>query len=494
MDRTFVRLTLCLIATLAMGATAACSEAPEDPPADALPFGDNLLAAPAPLYLAPTWPDELWQPSRVLMAVTGPTRRGLIDARGIIHAHSAYSHDACDGKGFDESGNINEPCVNDFRDDLCKVGHEFVMITDHSSHFREHPFPDVLLYRAAKGDKLVERDGKPVANRVACANGRWPLLLAGGETSASMPVGLEGHVPGDDAARASAYGDKTAEAYAKLKAQGAVVLIAHTEDWEADELVSMPLDGFEMYNLHANMVARMADALKLMTIALSKEPNVAPHPDLSLLPLIWEDDRYLSRWGTVLAKGVKRVTTMGTDCHRNTLNYKIADNERVDSYRRMMLWFSNHLLVTPKADGSIDDRSLKDALRAGRLYGAFEVLGYPEGFDYAAVADGKIAEMGDTVSLAKGVELRVRMPKVAYLDPKVAAPVLRARVLKAVDGGWQEVAVGGGNLAFAVTEAGAYRAEVRMVPRHLLGWLGSLVEVAETEMVWIYANAIYVAQ
>ena len=492
MHRILISLTFTLIAALM---AAGCSDA--EPPADTADtgaFGDDLMKPPGTQYVAPDWPDGLWQPSRVLLNVTEPIRRGLIDARGIIHAHSAYSHDACDGKGFDDDGNINEPCIDDFRDDLCKVGHDFVMITDHSSHFREHPFPEVLLYRAAKGDKLVERAGQPVANRVACKNGRWPLLLAGGETSASMPVGLEGHVPGDDAARASAYGDKTVEAYAKLKAQGAVVLIAHTEDWQIDDLVDMPLDGFEMYNLHANMVARMADALKLMTVALSKEPDVAPHPDLSLLPLIWEDERYLSRWGSVLAKGVKRVTTMGTDCHRNTLNYKIADGERVDSYRRMMLWFSNHLLVTPKADGSVDDRSLKDALRAGRLYGAFEVLGYPEGFDYAAVSEGKVAEMGDTVSLAKGVELRVRMPSVAYLDPSVDAPVLRARVLKAVAGGWEEVAASGVDLAVDVTQTGAYRAEVRMVPKHLLGWLGSQVQVAEQEMVWIYSNAIYVGQ
>ena len=477
----------------------ACSDSPDDSAVEDQAFGDDLLQAPGPLYAASGWAADAWQPSWVLKTVDEPTRRGLIDARGIIHAHTAYSHDACDGKGFDDEGKLNEACVQDFRDDFCKVGHDFVMVTDHSSHFREHPFPDVLLYRPDKGDKLIERDGQPVANRLACADGRLPILMVGGETSASMPVGLEGHVPGGDAARDSAYGDKTPEAYAKLKAQGAVVLIAHTEDWEVEDLIKMPLDGFEMYNLHANMMARFAKAAELLGVALSKEPGVAPHPDLSLVPLIWEDERYLSRWGSVLAAGVKRVTTLGTDCHRNTLNFKIADDERIDSYRRMMQWFSNHLLLKPKADGGVNDRALKEALRSGRLYGVFEMLGYPDGFDFAAVLAGEdkanqVQEMGASVSLAKAPELRVRLPKLAHADPKAPAPELRARILRAIDGGWQEVASAADHLAFKPTETGAYRAEIRMIPRHLKPWLGSLAEVASQDYPWIYSNAIYVEQ
>ena len=57
--------------------------------------------------------------------------------------------------------------------------------------------------------------------------------------------------------------------------------------------------------------------------------------DLILLGVMSEDPRYLKRWGSVLASGAKRVTTMATDCHRNTFKQLMQDGERVDSYRRI---------------------------------------------------------------------------------------------------------------------------------------------------------------
>src|SRR5262249_41443003 len=160
----------------------------------------------------------------------------------------------------------------------------------------------------------------------------------------------------------------------------------------------------------------------------------------------------------------KRVTTMATDCHRNTFPTLMQDGERIDSYRRLMVWFSNHLLVHPQADGSWDDRDLKDALRAGRLYGAFEVMGYPEGFDYHAESDSSVAEMGGEVALADHPVLQVSRPSVLHLDPTREPPVLTMRILRAIDGGFEEVASGDQHLIFWPSQPGAYRAEVRMVP------------------------------
>ena len=39
---------------------------------------------------------------------------------------------------------------------------------------------------------------------------------------------------------------------------------------------------------------------------------------------------------------------------------------------------------------------------------------------------------------------------------------------------------------------GAYRVEVRIVPRHLVPYLGSFAADAETPRAWIYANPFYV--
>ena len=103
----------------------------------------------------------------------------------------------------------------------------------------------------------------------------------------------------------------------------------------------------------------------------------------------------------------------------------------------MLVWMSNHLLVTPDPDGRWDDRHLKDALRAARLYGAFEVFGYPEGFDFHGVAATGIVEMGGHAPV---VELRGRRPQVRELDPARPQPEIRLVLWHASDSGWVAVA------------------------------------------------------
>ncbi len=64
---------------------------------------------------------------------------------------------------------------------------------------------------------------------------------------------------------------------------------------------------------------------------------------------------------------------------------------------------------------------------------------------------------------------------------------------KARDGGWDEVArPTGASLEFTVTEAGAYRAEVRMVPRHLRPWANQHLEFFRLERPWVMSSALYV--
>lgn len=437
-------------------------------------------------------PPEPWTPGVARTSSGAATERGFLDLRGLVHAHSVNSHDACDGTPRDEDGNIDEECFEDFRRDLCTSLHDFVMLSDHREYFDRTEFPDTLLFRSDRGDELVERDGIPVANRAACGDGRRPLILAGAEAGgrSMMPVGLEGHVPVAPSKRGGVYASEKADDIELMKQTGAVVLVAHTENWSADELATLPLDGFEMYNLHANLMRQLPKAIE-MVLAWEAGEDWLPHPDLVIHPVLEEDARYLSTWGSVLSRGVKRVTTLGTDCHRNTLKSELADGERVDSYRRMMMWFSNHLLVRPDSDGTWDDTHLKDALRSGRLYGAFEFLGYPDGFDFHAVVGGNIHEMGEEVST--GAKLVVRAPRVAGLDPAADKPEIIVRLLRAIDGGWDEVARSSGNLEHIVEMPGAYRAEIRMIPNHLRDHLGGRAdELLSSDRPWILANAVYV--
>lgn len=432
-----------------------------------------------------------WHPGQSVPTDRGATARGLLDRKGLVHAHSVYSHDACDGKPRDANGNIDRTCLDQFRKAICTTKLDFVFLTDHRGAFADTDFPDVVLHDATRGDRLAPESR---ANWAACEM-QDPVLLMAGTESGTTPVGLEHHVAGTHDERMAKYDSKSPEAIDELKKAGAVSLVVHTEDWTADQLATMPIDGFEMYNLHANAFLGVGALIGIIGHLKDFEANL-PQPDLFLLPVVSEDPKYLATWGSVLARGVHRVTTMGTDCHRNSFPQITSDGERIDSYQRMMGWFSNHLLVRPDAGGIWNDRSLKDALRGGRLYGTFDVLGNPTGFDFHATESdhaAQVREMGDEAVLANGVTLHVTMPSLERLDPKTTAPSLTARILRAREGGWDVVATSSSSIDFVVPSAGAYRAEIRMTPRHLEHYLGDYAELARSgDFVWVYADAIYV--
>lgn len=429
--------------------------------------------------------DAPWQPGTVYRSLPEPNPRGLLDLRGLVHTHSVYSHDACDEMPVQEDGHFNEPCFEDLRRGLCQTQHDWVMFTDHPELFDATEYPDVLLFDAARGDALLERDGAPVGNWSGCDDGSSILLLAGTEGE-TMPVGLEHHV--DDR---SLYGQVSAEAIDAFKAAGAVSLVAHTEDWTVEQLETLPLDGFEMYNLHANTLLNLAAAVQLLA-KLAQGGEGLPHPDLAIMPLWSEDVRYLQTWGTVLSHGTRRVTTMGTDAHRNTFMQELQDGERIDSFRRMMLWFSNHLLVEGAQDGSWDDLALKDALRSRRLYGVFEYMGYAQGFDAYVAAGDTVVEIGGEVAFGDGPVIHAVAPTVRGLDPMATPPTITVHVLRAIEGGFEEVMAGSGTIAYEPDAPGAYRVEVRIVPLHLTEFLGDYAELASQPRPWVYANAFYV--
>ncbi len=449
-----------------------------------------LLACTAPSQQATPAPAR-WTPGVVYRTERAPGPRGFLERRGLVHAHSIYSHDACDNRPKTDAGVFDEACLNDFRKDLCASKHDFVFLTDHGAHFAEAEFPDPLLFRPQQGDQLVTHGDGPTANRLACPTGEAVLVMAGTET-ATMPVGLERHL-GPASTRGAVYGSTSNEALEAARDAGAVALVAHTELWSAEQLQTMPLDGFEMYNLHANALTNAGIAAELVfgKVELGDFEGL-PHPDAFFAAFTLDDPRYTSRWGTVLSRGARRVTTMGTDCHRNSFPQKLQDGERIDSYRRMMSMFSNHLLVRPADEGTVDDRALKDALRARRLYGTFDFLGVPLGFDFVA-RDGAIdREMGDTVAL--GAVLEVTTPTVRDLDPTAPAPTITTRLLRAREDGWDEVAsTREPTLRFVTTQPGAYRAEVRLVPSHLRPFMGQRLDFIRESRPWVLSNAIWVS-
>ncbi len=492
---------------LVLGAAAlACSSGGGDPATDAVDVPADLTDTVADLPPAdvPDVPDavdvtdtadaDVYQgpfhdPWTVVPTALMPAPRDWVYQRGIIHNHSPFSHDGCDSKAWNEDDTPNEDVIDacrlDVRAGMCKTAQDFVFFTDHAAYMAYREFPEVLMY--LPGDTLIERGGLPVANRVLCEGGHQVITAAGTETG-MMPIGVERHPAGTLADRLAVYGAKGPDAVAALHDLGALVLLYHTEEWPAESVDDWGIDGIEIYNTHFNLMDNMAAAVKMIG-AMRSDPSKIPAIELGILAFLEENERDLQHWARVVQKR-RMLGIMATDAHQNVFQAPSPDGERLDSFRRMMHWFSNYVLVPA---GTVDDKVLKEGLAAGRVFGAFHVFGYPQGFDFHAEVGDQVYEMGAELATAPAT-LVVTKPTVARLDPKGPQPELKLRLLKAkADETWEVVAETNADLLEYEVGAGVYRAEVRVVPHHLLPWLGTQPEKFLKEYPWIYANAIYVA-
>ncbi len=415
-------------------------------------------------------------------------------SRGEIHVHSVYSHDACDALGFADAdgnqnyvtGTMNTQCFEDLRAGLCDARLDWVFLTDHNDHYAEFEYPDVLLHTAA--DTLLPEGDQPAwAMRMTCPDGHSVLTSAGIDVDI-LGIGLRGHVAATPAERAAIYGARDATTVAAIQANGGLALGGYIPDWDESTFLAMNWDAIEVYNPVHNLRDRMTDVLTLFG-RMRSEPDTVPVPELGLYAVFDENTTNLERWAQ-LAWLRRAPSFLGANAHRNVIVEPTWDGERLDAYRRAFHWFSNYALLAP---GSEDDlEGLKAAIAAGRTYGAYDALGTPAGFDFVALSDGVTYDMGADVPLSGEVTLRVVSPTVAGLGPNDAIPEVRSRILRATaDGTWEEVAAGEGVVEVRVTEAGPYRAEVRILPHHLAPFLGD-PDTYLREVLWIYGNLVYV--
>jgi hypothetical protein len=439
----------------------------------------------------PAWQKEL-PDARVL--ATGATR-GLVPARGIVHLHSPYSHDACDGMPRDANGVPNEPCLEHLRAALCAERVDYAALTDHDASMADEEFTTLFSMRGSD-EPVLNAAGQQIASRIHCDNGHSVLVTVGGENDL-MPIMLDHHVPGTVDQRHAIYNGTDATAIQAMRDAGALIWVAHTEQHPSDELRAVAPHGIELYNLHANIDPDIrADFLGLdragaisAAVEFADTNEGGPEPDLALLSFLTPNQPALTRWNELLAEGRKIAATAGSDAHENALPILLADGERGDSYRRVLRWFGNMVLVTDLQDAA----QIEAALAAGRLFAVFEILGTPAGFDVYATGGSGTAELGDTIAFA-ATHLIVKVPTVRGLDPSLPAPEIRATVLRAQAGGPAVVATGTGpELDVALPGPGAYRVEVSIVPRHLGPYLRDLGTAhADRELPWIYTSAIYV--
>jgi hypothetical protein len=407
-------------------------------------------------------------------------------SRAIVHLHSPWSHDACDGHGY-EDGVVDADCLDDLRRALCATRVDVAFLTDHPAHAAEIDWDE--LWYPHLGDEPIEVDGVQVGAEVLCEDGHRVSWLPGSEDEL-MPVALNRHVAETPEDRDRLYNASDAEAFQAMREAGAVVLVAHSEGRERSQLEAYRDDGLvgmEIFNLHAMFAPdKRVDDLGLeafdwlTTIAPFTDDSDTAEPDLLFLGVLLAQTPSLEHWDALLATG-PMVGVAGTDAHQNVLPYDLRDGERGDSYRRMLRWFSNHLLV--EAPGA---EAAEQALAAGRVYVAFEALGTPANFDVHVVQDdGRVVEMGGEAS---GGTLVVGCPRLAEGSPRgTKDPEITVEVVR--DGmSWAQ-----GCGEFPLDGSGAYRVRVDQVPHHLEPFLGLDPEPwLQRPYPWLFSGAIRV--
>jgi len=414
--------------------------------------------------------------------------RGLLPARGIVHLHSPYSHDACDGKPRAADGTPNEPCLQDLRAALCTTKVDYANLTDHDASMADEEF--ATLFSMRDTDQPVMVNGSQVASRITCSDGHQVLVTVGGENDV-MPIMLDHHVAGTVQQRHDIYNGTDNTSVQAMRDAGSLMWIAHTEQHPKDQLDQIAPDGIEVYNLHANidpdirsMYLGLPSADAIANAAQFADTNEGgPEPDLALISFLEPSTPAITRWNEQLAEGKKLPATAGTDAHENAIPITLADGERGDSYRRFLRWFANIVLVSDPGDPT----QIKDALRTGRLFAVFEIMGTPLGFDVHAGS----AELGGEVPV--GTNLDVTVPTIRNLDPSLPAPEIKATVWRITATGPTAVATGAGpTLSVPMDQAGAYRVEISIIPHHLGPYLRDLGTAwADRELPWIYASPIY---
>lgn len=402
------------------------------------------------------------------------TADGKALKRAIIHLHSPLSHDACDNHEMED-----EPCRADLRAHLCADAIDYAFMTDHPSNAAFTAWND--LFQLQSGDEMI--DG--VASRITCEDGHQVTWIAGIEDEL-MPVGLDHHVSEDSAENDRIYNGTDQEAVETEVAAGAVVLQAHTEGQTLDDLLSRQAwgqSGVELFNLHA-MVDPNKREEDLGLDPLSYLEAAGPfinhsseaEPDLVFLAFYQEQTVSLERWDALSAVAPS-IATAGTDAHENSLPMLMADGERVDSYRRMMAWFANYLVL--EGDGPA---AAEAALRARQSFIAFDVLGVPQGFD---VAYG--GAHWSATDVAVGDELSVVCPSLTADSPTdTSEPTITATVFK--DGVPWKTGCG----RYEVSEPGVYRVRVDIVPEHLRTLLADQADSLVHAYPWLYSQAFRV--
>ena len=461
--------------------------------------------------------------------------RGWTEVRGIVHVHSAYSHDGCSSEGWDGpgTGDPDSQCLDELREAPCDMGIDFLMMTDHAGHGADVPYEDALMHRPDEGDELVfDEQERPYANRVTCPGGSLVdevLFYYGVEGTKQMPIGLAGPVPEvvlDTPYRDSVPLETSQAAIAEVHALDGYAFAPHTEESTitAERIAALPLDGMEIYNAHVGFLTGMDDIDKLLGFDSFMGADNGRNPDLSFLLILKENLEDVQKFNYAAARTDIAIIA-ACDIHRNVEvpaicpgggglceplegeypNFSeflqvggpvpLSDGDRVDSYARSFRWYTNRALVE-----NHDAQSIRDAVGTGRGYAVFDLLGEPGGFDLFATIDEEVVEMGTKRPHDGETMVHLRTPTLqaqrwaqdSALD--FGAAELRTRMYRLTEAGPEiiaEVSGQGVTRSVAVQAPCAIRVEMKITPKHLAAELPGMEHLAEEAYPYLYSNAIF---
>jgi hypothetical protein len=358
-----------------------------------------------------------------------------------------------------------------------------------------------------------------------------------------MPLGLHHHLPNPEDYEGIDDSTPLATVQARvaaMEAAGAVPTIVHSEM----DNISVPTirDGgfaaMEWYNIHANIEMLLGVDEYLISgdyqsvisslgaiDAFLLGSGSGAHPDLVYLAMLpFAPAQGFAKWSAITA--TRPITgLLGTDVHRNvevdagicagalqplctiaaalfpnvlTLllsggTIQLTDNEQLDSYRRVMSWLENRVLVE-----AVTPLDIADALRAGRTYGLFSVFGEPDAFGFEAESGGGRHPMG--AEIAGPGTLHVEIPArpvalagyVPFDQAQADLAEIRAALIRTDAGGSTVVHQSTASFDFEAVEPGAYHVEIFLRPLHLAPHLGTESALAQPEFLWLITNPIRV--
>ncbi len=347
------------------------------------------------------------------------------DHKGVLHVHSSL--------GGHSTGQFDELAAA-----AKSNGLDFVVMTEHAA---ENLDTSALTLKGIQQGVLFIN-----GNELSTADDDRFLLFPGSEKAFAA-----GRV-------------KTADFLREEKAQGRLAFITYPDrfhSWDAD------YDGIEIFNLHTN-AKKMNSAL----FALDAIWSFGSSPEILLANYFERPNDELKKFDE-LTQQKKLTLFAGSDAHSNiglALGTETGDRVlgiKLDPYAAIFRLVRTHVLLEGAAP--LNQENLLAALKQGRCYIGFDILGDTAGFSFTAENTAEKRSMGDEITLTEDLNLKIFAP----LKSRIAVFRNGEKVQDFSD----ETA-----LSYPVKDKGVYRVEV------YLDALGSPFNKTP----WIISNPIYV--